>query len=304
MDSYRNRGYSSGGFSMGFPPFTRALKRLMIINAAVYLLMLLIEGVAPGLGRLITDLFWLRPSLVLHGLVWQVVTYAFFHAGLFHVLFNMLGLWMFGATLESEWGSRRFQELYFFGAVGAAVSTIAVAYLGTVPLFYFLGIGPRTATLGASGAIFAVMVAFAMLHGDQQFMMFPLPFTIRAKYLVGIWIFIALAGTFQGFSPAGRGQSVAYVAHLGGALCGWIYVRFLPGRGMGFSFSESYFRLRNSYYRWKRRRAGRKFEVYMRKQGHEQGADRSYYFDENGNFRDPKGGGNKGNGERRGPWVH
>jgi len=283
---------------MGFPPFTRALKRLVIINAAVYLLMLVIEGFAPVLAREIKLWFYLIPGLVMRGCIWQVVTYAFFHAGLFHVLFNMLGLWMFGATLESEWGSRRFQELYFFGAVGAAACTIAVAYLGTIPLFSFLGIGPQTATLGASGAVFAVMVAFAVLHGDQEFMMFPLPFTIRAKYLVGIWIFVALAGAIQG------GGSVAYFAHLGGALFGWIYVRFLPGRGFGFSFSESYYRVRNSYYRWKRRRAGRKFEVYMRKQGHDQGADRSYYFDENGNFRDPKGGGKKGNGERRGPWVH
>jgi membrane associated rhomboid family serine protease len=303
MGSYRNRGTSGGSFSMGFPPFTRALKRLVIINAAIYLLMLLMDGVAPGLAHIITELFWLRPALVLHGLIWQVVTYSFFHAGLFHVLFNMLGLWMFGATLESEWGSKRFQELYFFGAVGAALTTIAVAYLGAVPLFSFLGIGPATATLGASGAVFAVMVAFAVLHGDQQFMMFPLPFTIRAKYLVGIWIFIALAGAFQGFSAAARGQSVAYFAHLGGALFGWIYVRLLPGRGFGFSFSESYYRLRNSYYKWKRRRAGRKFEVYMRKQGRDLGPDRSYYFDEQGNFRDPKGGGGKGNGGRD-PWVH
>jgi membrane associated rhomboid family serine protease len=294
-----NRGSYGSGFSLSFPPFTRALKRLIIANTAVFLLMLLIDGLAPGVGMILKSLFWLRPALVISGCFWQVVTYAFFHSGVLHILFNMLGLWMFGATLELEWGAKRFLELYFFGAVGAALTTIAVAYLGTAPMFYFLGIGPRTATLGASGAVFAVMVVFAVLHGDQQFMIFPLPFTIRAKYLVGIWIFLAVAGALQG---ASRGESVAYIAHLGGALFGWIYVRLVPGRGLGFSFSESYFGLRNSYYRWRRRRAARKFEVYMRKQ-EGRNFDRARYFDEHGNFRDQKPDSGKGNGEHRGPWL-
>jgi membrane associated rhomboid family serine protease len=302
MGGYRNfrgRGYGGGGgsLSIGFPPFTWAIKRLVIINAAIYLLDLLVLGAMPGLARDVSYLFWLRPVLVTHGMIWQVVTYSFFHAGLFHVLFNMLSLWMFGATLESEWGSKQFLELYFTGAVGAALSTIVVAYLGATPWFDFLGIGPSTATIGASGAIYAVMVAFALTHGEQEFMMFPLPFTIRAKYLVGILLFISLAGTFEGFGAGSRGQSVAYIAHLGGALFGWFYVRFLPRRKVGSTVSEGYFSLRNSYYRWKRRRAARKFEVYMRQH------DRKRYFDQYGNYRE-RGDDDKDNGEHRGPWVH
>jgi membrane associated rhomboid family serine protease len=300
MGGYRNfrgrgpAGGGGGGFSMGFPPFTWAIKRLVIINAAVYLANLLAAGVMHQSLYVALSL-WLRPVDVAHGEIWQLITYAFFHAGLFHLLFNMLTLWMFGATLESEWGSKQFLELYFIGAVGAAFTTIFLAYLGTFSWFDFLGIDPQTATLGASGAIFAVMVAFAMLHGDQQFMMFPLPFTIRAKYLVAILIFISLAGTFEGFG-GGRGQSVAYIAHLGGAFFGWLYVRMVPRRGVGPAVSERYFGLRNAYYRWKRRRAARRFEVYMRQH------DRSKYFDEFGNYREPKDG-EKGNGEHRGPWV-
>jgi membrane associated rhomboid family serine protease len=274
---------------MGFPPFTHAIKWLVIINAAIYLLWLLLSGVLPGLAGFVAAVFWLRPEAAVHGMIWQLASYSFFHDGIFHILFNMLTLWMFGATLESEWGSRRFVELYFFGAVGAALTTIAVAYLGTLPLFYFLGMGPGTPTIGASGAIYAVMVVFAMLHGNQEFMLFPLPFTIRAKYLVAILIFISLASALQG----SRGQSVAYITHLGGAFFGWFYVRFLPRQGLGLS--ERYFELRNSFYRWKRRRAGRKFEVYMRKH------DRSQYFDEYGNYRGPDR--EKGNGEHRGPWL-
>jgi hypothetical protein len=125
-------------------------------------------------------------------------------------------------------------------------------------------------------------------------MLFPLPITIRAKYLVAIFIFIALAGAFQGMGPGHRGESVAYFAHLGGALFGFLYIRFLPRRGLMFATSERYYGIRNFYYRWKRRRAARKFEVYMRKH------DRSEYFDEYGNYRPP----DKKNGETRPPWVN
>jgi len=282
---------------MGFPPFTWAIKRLVILNAAFYLLNLLVDAVTHQ-SLYVSLSLWLRPIDVAHGLLWQLITYSFFHAGLFHLLFNMLTLWMFGATLESEWGSKQFVELYVVGAVGGALTTIFLAYLGTFSWLDFLGIDPRTATIGASGAIFAVMVAFAVQHGDQQFMMFPIPFTIRAKYLVGILIFISLAGTFEGFGR-GRGQSVAYIAHLGGALFGWLYARMVPRRGVGPAVSERYFGLRNAYYRWKRRRAARRFEVYMRKH------DRSKYFDQYGNYRDPGDpkDDEKGNGEHRGPWV-
>jgi membrane associated rhomboid family serine protease len=292
------RSFGGGGMSMGFPPFTRAVKQLVIANAVIYLLLLLIGAALPALASFLSRYGMLRPAMVMYGHLYQLISYGFLHSGLFHVLFNMLTLWMFGSTMESAWGYKQFLEFYFFCLVGAGLTTMAIAYLGTAPAFGFLGIDPYTATLGASGAIYGVMLAFAMLYGDQEFMMFPLPFMIRAKYLVGILIFISLAGAFQGMSPGRRGQSVAYFAHLGGALFGWFYVRFLPRRGLGFATSEGYFGLRNSYYRWKRRRAARKFEVYMRKH------DRSEFFDEYGNFRDPGGKGDKGNGEHRGPWVN
>ncbi len=291
--------------TLGFPPFTRAIKWLVIINAAIYLLMLILGGVAPAAERLLVGVGALTPFAVVHGWIWQLVSYSFLHAGLFHILFNMLTLWMFGSALEIDWGVRPFLEFYFFCVVGAALITIGIAYLALVPAFGFLAISPLTPTVGASGGIFGVMVAFAMLYGDREFMMFPFPFMIRAKYLVAILVFIALAGAFQGFG-AGRGATVAYFAHLGGAFFGWLYVRFLPRRGLGFSFSERYYGLRNSYYRWKRRRAARKFEVYMRKQDGKPAdieKEREKYFDEYGNYRPPK---DKDNGESRGRggWVN
>lgn len=272
--------------SLAFPPFPPVIKWLVGINVAIYLLSLV--------GQLSIDNFmgtrdvWfgLIPVLVAHGRVWQLVTYSFLHTGLWHVVFNMLMLWMFGSEFEVGWGGRRFLEFYFFCVIGAALVTVAFAYIG------FL-LSPRTITVGASGGIFGILLAFGMVYGDREVFMFPLPFRIKAKYMVGILIFIEVALVLQG--PSG----IANIAHLGGALFGFLYVKFMPRYGVVDGASERYFGLRNAYYRWKRRRAARKFEVYMRKH------DRKEYFDEYGNFRDPdKSPPEKGNGEHRGPWVN
>src|SRR6185437_3246199 len=105
--------------------------------------------------------------LVAHGYIWQVVTYSFLHGGLWHILINMLMLWMFGAQLEQDWGPGRFLEFYLFCVVGAALTTIAVAY-SPIP-----GVNPGTQTIGASGGIFGVLIAFGMLYGNQEIFMFP-----------------------------------------------------------------------------------------------------------------------------------
>jgi membrane associated rhomboid family serine protease len=281
--------------SMGFPPFSRAVKMLVIGNAGMFLLVLMLNAVAPQIGGLIATGFSLIPFAVVHGWVWQLVTYSFLHGGLFHLLFNMLALWMFGSQLESDWGFRQFLEFYFFCVVGAALITVGVAY--GVFLFRpgFMGISPLTATVGSSGGIYGLLIAFGILYGDREMMMFPLPFLIKAKYVIGILLFIAMAGALQ--SASAPGQSVAYFAHLGGAFFGWLYLKFLPRQGLGFAASEKYYGLRNSYYKWKRRRAARKFEVYMRKH------DRKDYFDEYGNYREPKPGDKKDSGSKS-PWVN
>jgi membrane associated rhomboid family serine protease len=272
--------------SLSFPPFPPIIKWLVGINVAIYLLSLI--GQLTVTELMVVRNYWLGliPAFVAHGRIWQLVTYGFLHTGLWHVLFNMLMLWMFGAEFEIGWGGRRFLEFYFFCIIGAALVTVGCAYVG------FL-LSPMTVTVGASGGVFGILLAFGMVYGDREVFMFPLPFRIKAKYMVGIFIFIEVALMLQG--PSG----VANVAHLGGALFGFLYVKFMPRSGVVNGASERYFGLRNAYYRWKRRRAGRKFEVYMRKH------DRNQYFDEYGNFRDPdKRPPEKGNGEHRGPWVN
>jgi len=133
---------------------------------------------------------------VVHGLrIWQPFTYLFLHSidDPLHIVFNMLMLWMFGSMLEVPWGSRRFLEFFFFGVIGAGLGTVALAYsLGSI-----VHLDPGTGTVGASGGIFAIFMAAAMLFGDQEVFMFPLPFTIRLKYMVGILAFVALVGALD-----------------------------------------------------------------------------------------------------------
>ena len=282
--------------SMSFPPFTRAVKQLMIANGVIFLLFALLGAFAPGAAGVGEALFQLRGIAVIHGWLWQLVTYAFLHAGVLHILFNLLALWMFGAQLETDWGYGLFMQFYFFCVVGAALVTVAVSFTG------LLGVSPYTATVGASGGIYGLLLAFGILHGESQVMLFPFPFLIKAKYFVIGIIALTLYGALS--SAHGGGQSIAYMAHLGGALFGYIWLKLVPRRGFGYAASERAFGLRNSYYRWKRKRAARKFEVYMRK--HDRGDYRhDDYFDEHGNFRDPSTRDvRKKNGDSTPPWVN
>ena len=280
---------------LSFPPFTRAVKQLLIANGVVFLAVALLDAFVAGAESWIQLRFGLVPVLVVHGWIWQLVTYAFLHVGLLHILFNMLALWMFGAQLEQDWGYNIFLQFYFFCAVGGALTTIVVAFTRV------LNADPRVPTVGASGAIFGLLLAFGILHADLEIMLFPIPFMIKAKYFIIGLIFIE---AYLTLSSAHRpGESVAYFAHIGGLLFGYIWLKFVPRRGFGYAASERAFGIRNSYYRWKRRRAARKFEVYMRK--HDRGDYKHEdYFDEYGNFRDPSDRDRKDNGDSRGKWVN
>ena len=280
-----NRGRT---LTLSLPPFTRAVKWLVIINAAVFLLVAVLEQFSSNLGETVSYYFALRPLLVLHGFLWQAVSYSFLHVGVLHILFNMLWLWWFGAQLELDWGYRKFLEFYFFCVIGAALTTIVVSYTG------FGGITPATPTVGASGGILGILMAFGMLYGDQEIWLFPIPFSVKARYFVVGIVFLTLYGAIT--ATRHRGESVAYVAHLGGLLFGYLYVRFLPRRGLSYATSEKYFGLRNSYYRWKRKRAARKFEVYMKER------DRKVTFDEHGNYIPPED--DKKNGGSKSGWVN
>jgi membrane associated rhomboid family serine protease len=279
-----------GTVTLSFPPFTRAIKTLIAMNIGIYLFLLLLGTVGyEGIAGRIMQALALNAYDVVHGRIYLLVTYGFVHAGFFHVFFNMLMLWMFGSMLEIPWGSRRFWEFYLFGVVGAGLGTVALAYtIGSI-----VHLKPATLTVGASGGIYAIYMAVGMLFGDREVYMFPFPISIRLKYLVGILALISLVGAVQG------GGDTAHVAHLSGLLFGYIYVKFVPQRGLTFAFTEKFYGITNSYQRWKRRIAGKKFQVYMRK--HNQ--DPTDYIDDAGNFHPPEDI-TKKNGGGPGGWVN
>jgi membrane associated rhomboid family serine protease len=271
--------------TLSFPPFTTAITWLLGINTAVFLLTLFLSepvqhwidhnlGLVPA--RAILPPFEL----------WQVVTYSFIHANVGHWFWNMLAIWMFGSTFENSWGPRRFLELFFTGVVGAALTTIVLSFA------HILG-NPFVPTVGASGGLYAILMAYGMVFGENEIFLIPFPFLIKAKYFVMILILLTVI-----FAIRGAGQT-AYLAHLGGLFFGYLYVKFAPTRGLlgRFSLSEWYYGMHNSYYRWKRRRAARKFEVYMRQH------DRQVKFDELGNYIPPEENEKKNGGSKSG-WVN
>lgn len=273
--------------TLSLPPFTGAVTWLVGINTGIFLLFAFAGFFHLSLQANAFHYFELAPIRVIQqGWIWQIVTYSFLHEGFWHLFGNMLMLWMFGSSIEGAWGTRRFLELYSIGVIGAAVTTIALSYA------HILG-NPLIPTVGASGGVFAVLIAFGILFAETEIMMIPFPFLIKAKYFVGILIVVTLAMAMSG------GGEVAYVAHLGGLLFGWLYVRRgLKPAIVNMNVSERYYGLRNSYYRWKRRRAAKKFEVYMRQH------DRDVHFDEHGNYIPPEDEGRKGNGGGKSGWVN
>ncbi|MHB1858313.1 MAG: rhomboid family intramembrane serine protease [Acidobacteriaceae bacterium] len=261
----------SGSMMLSFPPFAGMIRKIILVTVAIFFLLLVLRWIAPGIAVEIFAVGALTPTMAMHGAIWQLITYSFLSGGILQIAFDMLSLWFIGSYLETTYGTRWLTEIYFFSVVGAALTTIVVSYT------HIFHMSPNQTIYGALGGIFGLLAAWAVLMGDQKFLMFPLPISIRAKYLVMIFILIALASVFQG--PSG----FLSLASLGGALFGYIYIKVAPRRGYAFAATERVFSLRNGYYRWKRRRAARKFEVYMRKH------DRDVKFDGQGRYIDPDG---------------
>jgi membrane associated rhomboid family serine protease len=231
---------------------TPAVKLLVLACTGVFLAQTLIEIFLPGsVTSRFNHWFGLVPSGVIPGFrLWQPVTYLFLHGGLFHLLINMLMLWMFGRELELVWGKKRFLNYYFLCGIGAGVITVLVKLM---PVFW--GHRPSDVpTIGASGAIFGILIANAILFPDRQIWLFPLPIMIPMRPFVAVMAAIEFFGTL-----GSSGDGVSHFCHLGGMLVGWLYLR----RG---SFL---FRVRNEMADWKYQRNRRKFEVFMKKNKNE-----------------------------------
>jgi membrane associated rhomboid family serine protease len=224
--------------------FTTGVKWLLFANVGTFLLWDL-GGRAVQNNLLI--LFGLNPEVTVRGFfVWQVATYLFLHGGVWHLIFNMLTLWMFGTPLERDWGTRRFIKYYFICGVGAGLCDLALNIL--------LGQWNST-TIGASGAIYGLLVAFGVLYPNQTVLMSFL-FPIKAKYMVMIYAGVEL------LMSVGVNSGVSNIAHLGGMAVGYLYLKSkMPGLKVKLPD------WRGAYRQWRLQRAKKKFQVYMRKHG-------------------------------------
>jgi membrane associated rhomboid family serine protease len=234
----RGRYPSPSGISYSFGPgpLTPAIKIIVIVNVAAFLVTL----AAPQ----IQDYFSLVPAMMLQwGQVWRAVSYLFLHGGVFHILFNMLALWMFGVELERMWGTKYFTKYYFVCGIGAAATTTALSFVPGI----FGGNLYETPTIGASGAVYGVLLAYALYFPNRpilMFMLFPLP----AK------VFVAIIGAIALLSSMQAGGGVAHTTHLGGLIAGYLYLK----GGRIHLLSEIQYR----YLKWRINRSRRRFDVY------------------------------------------
>jgi membrane associated rhomboid family serine protease len=211
------------------------MKAIIAVNVAAF--------VATTFLPVLIQWFGLVPvSVIQQFRVWQLGTYMFLHGGVFHILFNMLALWMFGTELERLWGTRGFLKFYFTCGIGAAVLTVLFSLLP----FTFAQQVHYAVVIGASGAIYGLLLAYALTYPERPILL--IVFFVPAKVCVAILGAIALLS-----SLSERG-GVANATHLSGLIVAYVFLRGVRAHPM----SE----LKYRYLKWKINRVRRKFDVY------------------------------------------
>jgi membrane associated rhomboid family serine protease len=234
--SYRYIGGGPGGIP-------QTVKLILILCTAVFVIQQL--GGA-NFENVLIDAFGLAPAQVVGGFaIWRLVTYIFLHGGFFHILFNLFAFWMFGSQLEQEWGKNEFLRYFFVCGIGAGICSVIVDPFSTIPI------------IGASGAIYGILLAYGMYYPDRVILLYGIV-PVKAKY------FVIGIGTIAFLSAMGAGGGgIAHMAHLGGMIVGFLYLK--SGRGARFG---------DRYQEWRRRRLRRKFEVYYNRRQAERERER------------------------------
>jgi membrane associated rhomboid family serine protease len=201
MMQYYQRRQFRFGFGGGYT--TQAVKYLLFANGIAFLLQNIF-------GHALINWFGLVPANIFkYFCIWQFITYMFLHGDFLHILLNMFILWMFGCEVERNWGSREFLKYYFICGVGAG-------------LFHLVfNLSSPTPVVGASGAIYGILIAFAMLFPDRPIIIFPFFIPLKAKYWVIIFGLLALLPIILD-----RADGIAHFAHLGGMVIGFLYLKF------------------------------------------------------------------------------
>ncbi len=192
---YRNRGF---GFLDAITP---AIKNILYANVVMFIL-----TQYTAFGPRLENLFALSAYGVFEQFrIWQLVSYMFLHGGFWHIFFNMFILWMFGVELERNWGTREFLKFYFITGIGGAVFNLVLS---------------GEPTIGASAAVYGVMIAYALAYPDRLIYVYFL-FPVKVKYLMG---FLAVFSFFSTIGP--NTSNIAHAAHLGGMIVGFVYLKY------------------------------------------------------------------------------
>jgi membrane associated rhomboid family serine protease len=222
-------------YSFGPGPISFAVKWIIIANIAVFVVTSFWSSPIEYLG--------LIPARVIErGWIWQMVTYMFLHAGPLHILFNMLGIWMFGVELERRWGTPFFVRYYAVSGIGGGLTLLLISLLP----FKSMAVAYSTVTVGASGALFGLILAYAIYYPHRP--------VLLILVFVPARIFAMIYGGFALIYSLQPGRGIADAAHLGGMIFGYLYL--FGGRG-GLSAEIKY-----RYLKWKMNRLRRKFDVY------------------------------------------
>ena len=225
-------------------------KNLLIVNVVAFLLTFLMGKDASG-GYALNDIFGLHFFLASDFQIYQLFTYMFMHGGFEHILFNMFALWMFGCVVERVWGAKKFLFYYIACGVGAGLFQEAAQfvqfYMKMSDVMPGISVGNvfsvahglsaslnSWTTVGASGAIYAILLAFGMIFPEERIFIFPLPIPIKAKYFVIGYAAIELVSAI-----ATTGDGVAHIAHLGGMVVGFFMIRYWRKQVNGYSGSSA-----------------------------------------------------------------
>lgn len=210
-------------------PVTPVVKKLLIINGAIFLVQLFFTRFMPGFLESVFGLS--HEGLVFDFRLWQVFTYMFLHGGWMHIIFNLLALWMFAGELEMLWGSKFFLRYYLLCGTGAGL------FIAAMNAIAYQQYGQSPVTIGASGAIYGILLAYGMTWPNREVLLyFVLP--IKMKYLVLGYGLLEFFGTLS--TVYGSGGSISHIGHLGGLITGFSFLMYK--RKYSFTGSKDFIR--------------------------------------------------------------
>jgi membrane associated rhomboid family serine protease len=215
-------GGGGGGLTVGFPSTGRIVKQLLLINAACFLLQIFVDR--PGVGGYAYGPMsaWLGVTVGGFWQLWRYVTFQFLHGGPWHIILNMLGLWLLGSPLEKRFGTKRFLVFYLSCGVVAGIAYVMIGAIGGLPR--------NLPIIGASGGVYGIVLAAAVLfpHFRLLFLFFPVPIRLAAVVIFGVMVLTVL----QAAAAGAVGQAMSDVAHLGGAVCAAFWLWGMPRFGV------------------------------------------------------------------------